>query len=78
MDEKDVVPKHQGRGRAVQKALADGESLCQPVKRRLLCIREPDSPLPFVAKEAFEKRQVNGRGNEQNIPMPACMRVLSG
>jgi hypothetical protein len=67
----DVVAQHQTARRAGQKIPAEQERLRQPIGRRLGHVAERQAPLAPVTQQPLERRQVLGRGDDQDLPHPA-------
>ena len=63
----DVVAKHKGAGRAIQKLFTDDEGLRQPVRAGLHGVFNADSPLAAVAQKLLKARRVLRRADEQNF-----------
>ena len=64
----DVVAEHQRARLAGDELLADGEGLCEAVRRGLLGVGEVDAVARAVPEQALEVGQVGRRGDDQDVP----------
>ena len=64
----DVVAEDESARLAVNELLADGEGLCQAVRRGLLGVGEVHAVARAVPEQALEVGQVRRRGDDQDVP----------
>ena len=64
----DVVAEHQRARLAGDELLADGEGLCEAVRRGLLGVGEVHAVARAVPEQAPEVGQVGRRGDDQDVP----------
>lgn len=64
----DVVAQHERAGLAADELLADGEGLCQAVRRGLLGVGEVHAEARAVPEQALEVGEVRRRGDDQDVP----------
>lgn len=64
----DVVAQHQGARLSADEVLADGEGLCQAVRRGLLRVGEVHAVARAVPEQALEVGQVGRGGDDQDVP----------
>ena len=64
----DVVAEHEGARLAGDEPLADGECLCEAVRRGLLGVGEVHAVARAVPEQALEVGQVGRGGDDQDVP----------